>query len=182
MDKETFLTYFRIFTDENNQPVGKGDENGAWIALQYEESVVGASPELVCSRWKQYIEKCIEDKTPDRYVMTFESFIAKGKYKESFGASLKAKQSSFLDKYKDKPKPVENNTVKIVKYLVELPEGKLLMEFETKEQQNEFVGIIEQNNLLFAAQGFIVLQTSERIFEKKLLKYINEWVRNMKEI
>ena len=102
-----------------------------------------------------------------------ENFIARGKYKENFGASLKGKQSSFLDRY-NTDKPIESNESKVVIYLSELPEGLLLMEFENKQQQNDFVKIVKENNPSFANKGFVILQTSERTFEKKLLNYLLE--------
>ena len=171
MEKDTFLTYFRCFDDGAGNSVGKGSEEGTWIALQYEESTKSVPAEYVCSQWKKYIDNCIAEKTPDKFIMTMENFIAKGKYNDSFGATLKSKQGSFLDKYKTQPE--DSTKSKIVNYLIGLPEGELLMEFENPVQQNDFVRIVKGNNIVFVEKySFIIIQKSVTEFIKQTLNYI----------
>lgn len=172
MNKETFLKdYFEIFTDENGNSVGRGSSENAWIALEYEQSVKSIPIEFICSKWKAYIDDCIQNKVQDRYIMGFENFISKGKYNESFGGSLKTKQISFLDKYKTSTEDVFKT--RMIKYILELPEGDFGIEFDNSEQQNKFVNLIKSNNCDFVdRKGFVIIQLTENEFSKKLLKYV----------
>lgn len=172
MEKSEFLTYFNCFDDGSGNAVGKGIADGAFIALQYEESTKNIPAGFICSQWKKYIDNCIEEKTPDRFIMSMESFISKARYNENFGATLKSKQSSFLDKYDKYKNHNDGGKSSVLNYLLNVGEGPFGVHFDNEEQRKTFMRELKNNNPVFAEKNeFIIIPEPEDQFRKIKLIY-----------
>ena len=158
MEKTEFEKYFKCFEDELGNPTGRGNMDDAFIAAQYEESQKGVPMETICQKWKKYIDQCVADKTPDKYIKTMINFINHGTYNNDYGGSLKGKQSSFLDKYK-KPRPVEplSKQNKRITSIIECQEGDLGFDLD-----DEWIKILTNNRQMFFSEyNFVIKQNKE---------------------
>ena len=103
-----------------------------------------------------------------------ESFINREKYKESYGASLKSKQSSFMSRYKipDAPKK-ESKDDMLIKAFVAQPDGVFeLSDTDGPEEEASCRDFIKRNNpILLEKYGFVIIPIGMRSYEKKILKY-----------
>ena len=53
--------------------------------------------DLIASKWKEYLKKCSDEETDDKYVKSLESFIKSKDYNINFNPKL---GQSFIDKYR----------------------------------------------------------------------------------
>lgn len=91
MTKEEFEEAFNLFP--------KGNFQRAWSEAQYLYYSAQVPYELIVSKWKEYINKCMIDKKDEKYIMSMENFITKKEYESNFNVTL---QLGFLSKYKKK--------------------------------------------------------------------------------
>lgn len=166
MNKEQFIKFFQCFTDAAGNSIGKGNLDKAFIEAEYKSFQDQIPMEAICQKWKMYIDECIANKTPDKFIKTMESFIKSGDYKTDYGASLKSKQSSFMDKYKTKPK--EANP--LVQYVIDMEEGQFSMNEEDGEKERkEFLDMLQKNKLKFFQEYHFVIKEEGKDFIKIIL-------------
>lgn len=165
MEKSEFEQHFRCFKDDTGNSIGKGSLDTAFNEAEYHSFNSGMPMEVICSKWKAYIDECIANKTPDKYIKSMESFIKAGDYKKDYGASLRQLQPSFLDKY-PKKKPVKEEEHPLFKFLKEQPDGPFTLD-DPPEAIEKFKQFIKVNKLkLFQEPYQIVIKETDTGFIK----------------
>jgi len=161
MEKIEFEKYFKCFQDAEGNPCGRGNLDDTFIAAEYAVSSNGTTMEKICTSWMKYIDTCIADKTPDKYIKSMINFINQGAYNNEYGGSLKGKQASFMDQYDlPKKKPVQEISelkAKRLKAVVHLPEGPI--DFDPDEEWKE---IFLNNKQYYFEQGFVIKHDKEK--------------------
>ena len=171
MEKNEFIAICKCFSDSQGNPCAKSgsDPEKAFLDAEYIFFTEQVPVEAIALKYKQYIAQCIANKDEDKYICSMEGFIAKKKYKADYGASMKSKQASFLDKYGDKPKEpvIENPNAGMTEWLKSLPEGEFSMAEGDGEKEREiFLSFLQRNKRLFFEEYHFVIKQKDKDFIK----------------